>query len=164
MTDYLVRPLGPDTWDAFAGLAERHNGLWCAIHGSCWAQGGGCWCMRFQRTYAGRLAGACAAAPAAAQHDITALSRCTLDAADPKAARPSLLDTTARTLRFAIGAHRPSAPARMLRLQLAGRSSLSQAGPRNPGRRRCRWTSRSTRAYKAIRVAAQMATKPRDRD
>ena len=23
MSDYTVRPLGPDTWDAFAGLAER---------------------------------------------------------------------------------------------------------------------------------------------
>ena len=29
---YVVRPLGPDTWDAFAGLAERHNGVW----GGCW--------------------------------------------------------------------------------------------------------------------------------
>jgi GNAT superfamily N-acetyltransferase len=36
MTEYTVRPLGPDTWDAFAGLAERHNGVW-----------GGCWCVWF---------------------------------------------------------------------------------------------------------------------
>jgi GNAT superfamily N-acetyltransferase len=36
MSDYLVKPLGPDTWDAFAQLAERHNGVW-----------GGCWCNWF---------------------------------------------------------------------------------------------------------------------
>lgn len=36
MTDYMVKPLGPDTWDAFARLAERHNGVW-----------GGCWCTWF---------------------------------------------------------------------------------------------------------------------
>src|SRR5215471_398565 len=35
-SDYLVRPLGPDTWDAFARLAERHNGVF-----------GGCWCTYF---------------------------------------------------------------------------------------------------------------------
>ena len=39
MSDYLVRPLGPDTWDAFAALAERHNGVW-----------GGCWCTFFHPT------------------------------------------------------------------------------------------------------------------
>jgi GNAT superfamily N-acetyltransferase len=33
---YTVRPLGPDTWDAFAQLAEKHNGVW-----------GGCWCTWF---------------------------------------------------------------------------------------------------------------------
>lgn len=33
---YVVRPLGPDTWEAFAQLAERHNGVW-----------GGCWCTWF---------------------------------------------------------------------------------------------------------------------
>lgn len=33
---YTIRPLGPDTWDAFAALAERHNGVW-----------GGCWCTWF---------------------------------------------------------------------------------------------------------------------
>jgi ribosomal protein S18 acetylase RimI-like enzyme len=34
--EYTIRPLGPDTWDAFADLAERHNGVW-----------GGCWCTWF---------------------------------------------------------------------------------------------------------------------
>jgi ribosomal protein S18 acetylase RimI-like enzyme len=33
---YTVKPLGPDTWDDFAALAERHNGVW-----------GGCWCTWF---------------------------------------------------------------------------------------------------------------------
>jgi GNAT superfamily N-acetyltransferase len=56
MTEYTIRPLRPDTWDDFAALAERHNGCWNAIHGSCWAQGGGCWCMRFQRSCAPRQA------------------------------------------------------------------------------------------------------------
>jgi GNAT superfamily N-acetyltransferase len=36
MTEYTVRPLAPGTWDAFARLAERHNGVW-----------GGCWCTWF---------------------------------------------------------------------------------------------------------------------
>jgi len=36
MSDYTVKPLGPDTWDAFAQLAERHNGVW-----------NGCWCTWF---------------------------------------------------------------------------------------------------------------------
>ena len=36
MTDYTIEPLGPGTWDAFAELAERHNGVW-----------GGCWCTWF---------------------------------------------------------------------------------------------------------------------
>ena len=35
-SDYVVRALGPDTWDAFARLAERHNGVF-----------GGCWCTYF---------------------------------------------------------------------------------------------------------------------
>jgi GNAT superfamily N-acetyltransferase len=34
--EYTVRALGPDTWDAFAQLAEKHNGVW-----------GGCWCTWF---------------------------------------------------------------------------------------------------------------------
>ena len=36
MGGYTVRALGPDTWDAFADLAEKHNGVW-----------GGCWCTWF---------------------------------------------------------------------------------------------------------------------
>ena len=36
-----VRALGPDTWDAFADLAERHNGVW-----------GGCWCTWFHTAHA----------------------------------------------------------------------------------------------------------------
>lgn len=34
--DYRNEPLGPQTWDAFAALAERHNGVW-----------GGCRCAHF---------------------------------------------------------------------------------------------------------------------
>jgi GNAT superfamily N-acetyltransferase len=34
--EYTISALGPDTWDAFAGLAERHNGVF-----------GGCWCTYF---------------------------------------------------------------------------------------------------------------------
>jgi GNAT superfamily N-acetyltransferase len=33
---YRIEPLSPRTWDAFAALAERHNGVW-----------GGCWCTWF---------------------------------------------------------------------------------------------------------------------
>src|SRR5580765_2891485 len=33
---YRIEPLSPQTWDAFAHLAERHNGVW-----------GGCWCTWF---------------------------------------------------------------------------------------------------------------------
>jgi hypothetical protein len=36
MSDYTVRALAPDTWDPFAALAERHNGVW-----------NGCWCTWF---------------------------------------------------------------------------------------------------------------------
>jgi GNAT superfamily N-acetyltransferase len=36
MAPFTVRPLRPDTWEAFARLAERHNGVW-----------GGCWCLAF---------------------------------------------------------------------------------------------------------------------
>ncbi|MBX3144019.1 MAG: GNAT family N-acetyltransferase [Trueperaceae bacterium] len=35
-SDYSIRPLTPATWDAFAGLVERHNGIF-----------GGCWCTYF---------------------------------------------------------------------------------------------------------------------
>jgi hypothetical protein len=34
--ELAVRPLTPETWVAFADLAERHNGVW-----------GGCWCTFF---------------------------------------------------------------------------------------------------------------------
>jgi GNAT superfamily N-acetyltransferase len=33
---YQIQPLGKQTWDAFADLAERHHGVW-----------GGCWCAFF---------------------------------------------------------------------------------------------------------------------
>ena len=33
---YSVRDLSPETWDAFAALVERHNGVW-----------NGCWCTWF---------------------------------------------------------------------------------------------------------------------
>lgn len=36
MSEYAIKPLGPDTWGAFAELAERHNGVW-----------NGCWCTWF---------------------------------------------------------------------------------------------------------------------
>ena len=36
MSEYTVKPLSTGTWDAFAQLAERHNGVW-----------GGCWCTWF---------------------------------------------------------------------------------------------------------------------
>lgn len=36
MARYEVKALAPETWDAFAALAERHNGVW-----------GGCWCLWF---------------------------------------------------------------------------------------------------------------------
>lgn len=33
---YRIEPLSTGTWEAYAGLAERHNGVW-----------GGCWCIYF---------------------------------------------------------------------------------------------------------------------
>ncbi|WP_102109417.1 GNAT family N-acetyltransferase [Oceaniglobus roseus] len=36
MSAFAIRLLSPDTWPAFAALAEAHNGVW-----------GGCWCMGF---------------------------------------------------------------------------------------------------------------------
>jgi GNAT superfamily N-acetyltransferase len=35
---YRIEALAPQTWDAFADLAGRHNGVW-----------GGCWCTYFHR-------------------------------------------------------------------------------------------------------------------
>ncbi len=36
MSEYTTKALDADTWEAFAALAERHNGVW-----------GGCWCTWF---------------------------------------------------------------------------------------------------------------------
>ena len=36
MNDYTIKPLDVETWDAFARLVEKHNGVW-----------GGCWCTWF---------------------------------------------------------------------------------------------------------------------
>ncbi len=36
MTGFSIRPLSEATWDDFADLVERHNGVW-----------GGCWCLHF---------------------------------------------------------------------------------------------------------------------
>ena len=41
MSDYTVKALGSDTWDAFARLAARHNGVF-----------GGCWCTWFHTFHA----------------------------------------------------------------------------------------------------------------
>jgi GNAT superfamily N-acetyltransferase len=41
MTGYVVKPLDTKTWDAFAGLVERHNGVF-----------GGCWCTWFHTFHA----------------------------------------------------------------------------------------------------------------
>jgi hypothetical protein len=41
MDNYVVKPLSVDTWDAFAGLVERHNGVF-----------GGCWCTWFHTFHA----------------------------------------------------------------------------------------------------------------
>jgi hypothetical protein len=40
VSEYTIKPLGPDTWQDFAQLAERHNGVW-----------GGCWCTWFHTFY-----------------------------------------------------------------------------------------------------------------
>lgn len=40
MCGYTVKPLDAVTWDAFAQLAERHNGVW-----------GGCWCTWFHTAH-----------------------------------------------------------------------------------------------------------------
>jgi GNAT superfamily N-acetyltransferase len=37
---YTIRPLGPSTWDAFAELVERNNGIY-----------GGCWCIAYHSAY-----------------------------------------------------------------------------------------------------------------
>lgn len=40
---YAVRALSADTWDAYADLVERHNGVW-----------GGCWCTWFHTMHAAK--------------------------------------------------------------------------------------------------------------
>jgi len=47
MADYEVKALTPDTWGAFAALAEKHNGVW-----------GGCWCTYFHPSIPDRAPGA----------------------------------------------------------------------------------------------------------
>jgi GNAT superfamily N-acetyltransferase len=37
--NFQIKPLEPSTWDDFACLAERHNGVW-----------GGCWCVWFHQS------------------------------------------------------------------------------------------------------------------
>ncbi len=44
MSEYTIKPLGPKTWDAFARLCEKHNGMGF----------GGCWCTWFHRSDAGK--------------------------------------------------------------------------------------------------------------
>jgi hypothetical protein len=39
--EYIVKPLGPETWEPFAQLVERHNGVF-----------GGCWCTWFHTFHA----------------------------------------------------------------------------------------------------------------
>jgi hypothetical protein len=43
---YSIQPLSAHTWDAFAGLVERHNGIF-----------GGCWCAHFHAECAEREPG-----------------------------------------------------------------------------------------------------------
>lgn len=40
--ELTVKPLNPDTWEDFARLVEKHNGVW-----------GGCWCLFFHRKSTG---------------------------------------------------------------------------------------------------------------
>src|SRR6476660_9809004 len=50
MGTYTIRALDPDTWDAFAALAEKHHGVW-----------GGCWCTWFHGECAAKGSGAAGA-------------------------------------------------------------------------------------------------------
>lgn len=43
MSELTIRALSPETWDAYAALIERHNGVW-----------GGCWCTYFHRAQSGQ--------------------------------------------------------------------------------------------------------------
>lgn len=40
MAEYTTKALRPETWDAFARLVERHNGVW-----------GGCWCLAYHAKF-----------------------------------------------------------------------------------------------------------------
>ena len=44
MSEYTIKPLGPATWDDFADLAGRHNGVW-----------NGCWCTWFHTFYSDKV-------------------------------------------------------------------------------------------------------------
>jgi GNAT superfamily N-acetyltransferase len=44
VSEYTVKALGPGTWDDFADLAGRHNGVW-----------NGCWCTWFHTLYSDKL-------------------------------------------------------------------------------------------------------------
>jgi hypothetical protein len=46
-TTYTIKPLDETTWDAFAGLVERNNGVF-----------GGCWCIGFHPEGADRTTAA----------------------------------------------------------------------------------------------------------
>lgn len=42
MPDFTVKALSDETWDDFARLVEKHNGVW-----------GGCWCIGFHQAFPG---------------------------------------------------------------------------------------------------------------
>jgi hypothetical protein len=46
VSEYTVKALGPGTWDDFADLAGRHNGVW-----------NGCWCTWFHTFYSDKPKG-----------------------------------------------------------------------------------------------------------
>ena len=46
MSEYTIKPLDPATWDDFAALAGRHNGVWT-----------GCWCTWFHTFYSDKPKG-----------------------------------------------------------------------------------------------------------
>jgi hypothetical protein len=52
MSEYTIKPLSVDNWDAFARFVETHNGVW-----------GGCWRTFFHPTWPARAPGAEGSAP-----------------------------------------------------------------------------------------------------
>jgi GNAT superfamily N-acetyltransferase len=46
VSEYTIKALGPGTWDDFADLAGRHNGVW-----------NGCWCTWFHTFYSEKAKG-----------------------------------------------------------------------------------------------------------